>query len=76
MTKSPEGFPKPFRPGINYPDLSDLCTSIIKTMISNPNSKQEIIDKALNLFDEGYTCSQSVLLALPAGLNWMKPQPN
>lgn len=32
-------------------------------MISNPNTKQETIDKALNLFDEGYACSQSVLLA-------------
>src|ERR1035437_5592804 len=32
-------------------------------MISNPNTKQETIDKALNLFDEGFACSQSVLLA-------------
>jgi len=32
-------------------------------MISNPKTKQETIDKALNLFDEGYACSQSVLLA-------------
>lgn len=30
-------------------------------MISNPNTKQETIDKALNLFDKGYACSQSVL---------------
>jgi len=32
-------------------------------MISNPITKQETIDKALNFFDEGYACSQSVLLA-------------
>ena len=32
-------------------------------MISNPKTKQDTIDKALNLFDEGYACSQSVLLA-------------
>jgi C_GCAxxG_C_C family probable redox protein len=32
-------------------------------MISDPNTKQETINKALNLFDEGFACSQSVLLA-------------
>jgi len=32
-------------------------------MISNPGTKQETINKALNFFDEGYACSQSVLLA-------------
>lgn len=32
-------------------------------MISNPDTKRETIDKALNFFDEGYACSQSVLLA-------------
>ena len=32
-------------------------------MIENPNTKQETINKALALFDEGYACSQSVLLA-------------
>ena len=32
-------------------------------MISNPGTKQETIDKALNFFEEGYACSQSVLLA-------------
>ena len=32
-------------------------------MISNPESKLETIDKALSLFDEGYACSQSVLMA-------------
>lgn len=32
-------------------------------MISTPNTKQETIDKALTLFDEGYACSQAVLLA-------------
>ena len=56
-------FPKPFGCHINYPDLSDLCTSICTIMISNPGTKQETIDKALNFFDEGYACSQSVLLA-------------
>jgi len=32
-------------------------------MISEPRTKQEAIDKAINLFDEGFACSQSVLLA-------------
>jgi len=32
-------------------------------MISNPHTKQETIDKAISFFDEGYACSQSVLLA-------------
>jgi len=32
-------------------------------MISNPKTKQETIDKAISFFDEGYACSQSVLLA-------------
>jgi C_GCAxxG_C_C family probable redox protein len=32
-------------------------------MISNPKEKQETINKSLALFDEGYACSQSVLLA-------------
>ena len=32
-------------------------------MISEPKTKQEAIDKAINLFDEGFACSQSVLLA-------------
>lgn len=35
----------------------------LKTMISNPKIKQETIDKAISFFDEGYACSQSVLLA-------------
>ena len=32
-------------------------------MISNPHTKKETIDKAASFFDEGYACSQSVLLA-------------
>lgn len=32
-------------------------------MMSDDNSKNEIIKKAQTLFDEGYACSQSVLLA-------------
>ncbi len=32
-------------------------------------SKQETIDKALSLFDEGYACSQSVLLAFSKQFN-------
>jgi len=32
-------------------------------MISEPKTKQEAIDNAINLFDEGFACSQSVLLA-------------
>ncbi|MCX6237082.1 MAG: C-GCAxxG-C-C family protein [Bacteroidia bacterium] len=32
-------------------------------MISQSKTKQETIDKALILFDEGYACSQAVLLA-------------
>ena len=32
-------------------------------MILHHNTKQETIDKALGFFDEGYACSQSVLLA-------------
>jgi len=32
-------------------------------MISNFQTKQETIDKAVGFFDEGYACSQSVLLA-------------
>ncbi len=33
------------------------------------STKQEIIDKALSLFDEGYACSQSVLLAYAGTFN-------
>ena len=62
-------FWKPCWPDANYPDLSDLCTSIFITMISNPKTKQETIDKALNLFEEGYACSQSVLLAFAEQFN-------
>jgi C_GCAxxG_C_C family probable redox protein len=47
----------------NNQKLSDLCLSNITAMTSNQNSKQETIDKALSLFDEGYACSQAVLLA-------------
>lgn len=32
-------------------------------MTSNSSAKQEAIDKALGYFDEGYACSQAVLLA-------------
>jgi len=32
-------------------------------MISNPQTRQETIDKAISFFEEGYACSQSVLLA-------------
>lgn len=32
-------------------------------MILEPITKQEAIDKALTLFDEGFACSQAVLLA-------------
>jgi len=32
-------------------------------MISQSKTKQKTIDKALTLFDEGYACSQAVLLA-------------
>lgn len=32
-------------------------------MILQSNTKSETIDKALSYFDEGYACSQSVLLA-------------
>ena len=38
-------------------------------MISHPGTKQETIDKALNFFDEGYACSQSVLLAYAGQFN-------
>ena len=38
-------------------------------MISNPISKQETIEKALNFFDQGYACSQSVLLAFTSQFN-------
>jgi len=38
-------------------------------MISNPDTQQETIDKALNFFDEGYACSQSVLLAFAEQFN-------
>jgi C_GCAxxG_C_C family probable redox protein len=37
-------------------------------MISNPVTKQEAIEKALTLFEEGYACSQSVLLAFSGQL--------
>jgi len=38
-------------------------------MISNTDTKQEIISKALSYFDEGYACSQSVLLAFAKELD-------
>jgi C_GCAxxG_C_C family probable redox protein len=38
-------------------------------MISNLISKHETIEKALNFFDEGYACSQSVLLAFAHHFN-------
>lgn len=38
-------------------------------MILNSSTKQETIDKALSLFDEGYACSQSVLLAFANQFN-------
>ena len=38
-------------------------------MTSNYQSKQDIVSKALSYFDEGYACSQSVLLAFSEEFN-------
>ena len=38
-------------------------------LISSFMNRQEIIEKALTLFDEGYACSQSVLLAFANEFN-------
>jgi len=46
-----------------YPIIVTFAIQINYLMISPLSKKQEMIDKAQSLFDQGYACSQSVLLA-------------